>query len=817
MRIFFGYLFILFAGILFLAILSFSPMDSIYFTSNVSQIPQNIAGKFGVFISSIFIIAYGKYASYIINFGILALGINFLTSKKLGKSFLKFILIFISALSFSIALTSITETENFINSGVFGIVTTNTLKEFLPKEFIFILFLSLFSLSLISSMKLFRSIVKLIGKILVILFVFPFGFILSRKPKSKEKDLNFLDNEVKENPIEAQKLDKTPLSTPDFLKNETEIERTKLPTDTPIWLTDSKEKEKLIYSIKELPIEESDISERINKSSTPLEEEQFLNIQEEESNEIQTDSNIAIEDISVNQIELIEPEEEITGEADYKEIITNREEKKEDLPLFIKENKNYIFPSPEELEKNFRRVAINEEEREIKRISEIIETTFASFKIDVKVSGHSRGPSITRYEIIPPDGLKLRSIINLSDDLALKLGTKNLRIVAPIGNKSIVGIEVPNQHRDTVVLRDIIESQEFKNSKSLLPLILGKDIAGNIIIEDLTEMPHLLIAGTTGSGKSVFVNSLIAGIVFTRTSEEVKFIFIDPKMVELELYEGIPHLISPVITNPEEAIAVLEWLSEEMDRRYNLLSEAGVRNIVDYNKTAIENNLEKLPFIVVIIDEFANLMLRLPKETEKVISRLAAMARAVGIHLVVATQRPSVDVVTGIIKANFPSRIAFRVSSQTDSRTILDKAGAEKLLGKGDLLFMTPNFIDLIRIQAPFVSIKDVETIVKTLKRNGSAEYIINPLDLIEKETENNFEDTTDYTVDPLFKDCLMVAAENGEVSASFLQRRFRIGYNRASRIIDAMDRMKILGPSKGAGKPREVLIGINEVDKLIN
>ena len=371
-----------------------------------------------------------------------------------------------------------------------------------------------------------------------------------------------------------------------------------------------------------------------------------------------------------------------------------------------RETSSYQFPDKNILEKGIETFSKAEENEEIDRVSKVIENTFASFKIEIRVSGHSRGPAITRYEIVPPSGLKLKNIVSLTEDLALNLGTRNIRIVAPIGNKSIIGVEVPNRFRKTVVLREIIESPEFSKTKAKLPLILGKDIAGNIVIEDLTEMPHLLIAGTTGSGKSVYVNSLIGGITFNKSADEVKFIFIDPKMVELELYNGIPHLLAPVITKPEEAIAVLEWMSAEMDKRYKLLSEFGVRNMEDYNREVKkikplpgkENEktaYEYFPYIVIVIDEFANLMLRLPKETEKVISRIAAMARAVGIHLVVATQRPSVDVVTGIIKANFPSRIAFRVSSQTDSRTILDKSGAEKLLGKGDMLFMTPNFTDM--------------------------------------------------------------------------------------------------------------------------
>jgi S-DNA-T family DNA segregation ATPase FtsK/SpoIIIE len=827
-RIFFGYFLIVFSGILFLSILSFSPYDSAFFTSNFEKIPQNIAGKLGVTIASFFITLYGKFSSYLFSFAFFSIGINCLTNKKIGKIMLKTLLFLIAGISLSIALSSIAKNPDFLKTGLFGIIISNLLTELLPKEFAFFIFTLLFIISLLSSMKLFRAITTMIGKAMVFIFVFPFGILLSTKKnreeksvsKSEDKNLDFLFSQPQTPHLEEKKDN---LKEPEFLKKNESVENfqsgEKLEDITPKWLIDDNEKEKIIsyirnqFQLNSLKTDNEKLPEIVEEEQKAIEEENSISNVAEESEKIFEDKEVTLP---------VEEIEEISGEADYRDEIIHREKSAEDVPLYIKEKKkrDYVFPSVEELEKNFSSISREEELDEIRRISELIETTLASFKIDVKVNGYSRGPSITRYEIIPPEGLKLRSIINLTDDLALKLGTKNIRIVAPIGNKSIIGIEVPNKHRRTVVLRDIIESEEFKNSKAILPLILGMDIAGNIIVEDLTEMPHLLIAGTTGSGKSVFVNSLIAGLVFTRTSEEVKFIFIDPKMVELELYDGIPHLLSPVITNPEEAIAVLEWLSEEMDKRYQLLSEMGVRNIIDYNNQIIKENLEiePLPFIVVIIDEFANLMLRLPKETEKIISRLAAMARATGIHLVVATQRPSVDVVTGIIKANFPSRIAFRVSSQTDSRTILDKSGAERLLGKGDFLFMTPSFTDLIRIQAPFVSIRDVESIVKALIKNGRAEYVIDPFQLTQKETEEvSSTGYTDYGEDPLFYDCLKEAVMNGEVSASFLQRKFRIGYNRASRIIDAMDRMKILGPYRGAGKPREVLIGMEELNKIIN
>jgi S-DNA-T family DNA segregation ATPase FtsK/SpoIIIE len=522
-------------------------------------------------------------------------------------------------------------------------------------------------------------------------------------------------------------------------------------------------------------------------------------------------------------------DEEITGEPDYVAESKTRNAIPEDddgTPVLFDETEQpvaYHFPDVSRLEKSFDNFSRNDESEEIARVSRIIETTFESFRISMKVSGHSRGPAITRYELIPPVGLKLKNIINLSDDLALNLGTKNIRIVAPIGNRSVIGVEVPNRNRRMVSLRDILESDEFKKNRAKLPLILGKDIAGNIVVEDLADMPHLLVAGTTGSGKSVYINALIGGLVYTRTAEELKFIFIDPKMVELELYNAIPHLLAPVITSPEEAIGVLEWTSAEMDRRYKTLSEAGVRNIVDYNREMKKlkrrrEGFEPFPYIVVVIDEFANLMLRLPKETERVISRIAAMARAVGIHLVVATQRPSVDVVTGIIKANFPSRIAFRVGSQTDARTIMDKAGAEKLLGKGDMLFLTPNLTDILRIQSPYASNGDVEATVADLKRNGTADYVIDLEDLYTpgSKTDSDEGGAFDTKNDPVFADALRGAAEKGEVSASWVQRQFRVGYNRASRIVETMDRMKILGPSKGAGKSRDVLVSPNQAEEML-
>jgi S-DNA-T family DNA segregation ATPase FtsK/SpoIIIE len=804
MRILFGYFFIALSVFLLLALLTFQPSDSSWLVSSANFPLENIAGGVGANLSAAVVILYGKYAGYFLCFGFFVIGIHVLSRAKIGKILIKATLFFISTISLSVLTASFFQNPTYVEAGLTGLSLFSSLSEVFPPVFIGVLFGVVLFLSLLSNMKLFQSLTKGLAKAVGFIFLAPFelfGLIERKEVLSPSPGDVFISNPLDEafdRPEETFSSNNRP--APDFLRPEYSAEfeksgpvRMEKLTDGPEWLQDESRKGRLLSEIKGYFDEELG-------ESIPLKKLE--------------------EDILLDEV----PHKMFAEEAYYQP----EKEKKEDFVPPLSEEKvlnklnqsDFIFPGASTLEKSFDKFSHSEEKLEVERVSQVIENTFESFKINIKVSGYSRGPAITRYEIVPPSGLKIRNIVNLTDDLALNLGTRNIRIVAPIGNKSIIGVEVPNQNRKNVVLRDIIESDEFRKTKAKIPLILGKDITGNIIIEDLTEMPHLLIAGTTGSGKSVYVNSLIGGIVFTMTSDEVKFIFIDPKMVELELYNGIPYLLAPVITSPEEAIGALEWASAEMDRRYKVLSDFGVRNFTDYNReidkiNAVRKNkkepeMERFPYIVIVIDEFANLILRLPKETEKLISRIAAMARAVGIHLVIATQRPSVDVVTGIIKANFPSRITFRVSSQTDSRTILDKSGAEKLLGKGDLLFMTPSMTDMVRIQAPFVSNQDVENIVRELKRNGTADYVIDLEDLRarEKSESKESENSVDYRSDPVFADSLKAAVENGEVSASYLQRRFRIGYNRAARIIEAFEKMKILGPVASAGKGRQVLIG---------
>lgn len=431
----------------------------------------------------------------------------------------------------------------------------------------------------------------------------------------------------------------------------------------------------------------------------------------------------------------------------------------------------------------------------------ILEETLANFGVKAKVTEVSRGPAITRYEVQPAAGVKVSRIVNLADDLALSMATADVRIEAPIPGKAAVGIEVPNKEVSPVYLREIIDAPEFLGASPKLTVALGKDIAGMPISADLTRMPHLLIAGSTGSGKSVCMNALIASILFKASPEEVKFLMIDPKMVELTTYNGIPHLIAPVVTDPKKAATALRWVVHEMEKRYSSFAESGVKNLAGYNAQRLKNGENALPLIVVLIDELADLMMVAPADVEDAICRLAQMARAAGIHLVVATQRPSVDVITGLIKANIPSRIAFAVSSQIDSRTILDMAGAEKLLGKGDMLFFPVGIPKPVRVQGVFVSEQEVENVVEYLKKQGIPEYSEEVTKV--EESKNIREEVHE---DDLLPEAVKLMIECGQASISMLQRRFRIGYARAARLMDIMEEKGYVGGYEGS-KPRNVHI----------
>ncbi len=449
----------------------------------------------------------------------------------------------------------------------------------------------------------------------------------------------------------------------------------------------------------------------------------------------------------------------------------------------------------------------------IKEVSKKLEETIRQFGIDTKVVSVSIGPVITQYELTVEPGVKISKIVNLSDNIALSLAAKSIRIVAPIPGKSVIGIEVPNLNRENVFLRDIVESQHFKQTHFTLPIALGKSLFGKAVITDLRDTPHLLIAGATGSGKSVCVNSIICSLLFKCSPKEVRFLMIDPKMVELNIYNGIPHLLCPVITNPKQASASLRWVLQEMEARYYLLEKYQVRSIHSYNKiikekkmfqTDPEQKIGTLPYIVVIIDEFADLMITSKKEVEDHITRLAAMSRAIGIHLILATQRPSVDVITGVIKANFPSRIAFQVPSKIDSRTILDTGGGEKLLGKGDMLFQSVKHYAPERIQGNFLSDEEVHQITSDLK-DKTKDYPQSNLIHLPKDNLNEASSVGEVD-DVLYEQALKMIQHERKVSASYLQRKLKIGYNRSARLVEMMEERGLIGPADGS-KPREIYL----------
>ena len=433
----------------------------------------------------------------------------------------------------------------------------------------------------------------------------------------------------------------------------------------------------------------------------------------------------------------------------------------------------------------------------------MLENVLSNFGITAKVVNATQGPTVTRYEIEPAPGVKVSRIVNLTDDIALNLAAQHIRMEAPIPGKSAIGIEVPNKTTEAVHLRDVLDCSDFKDARGGIPVGLGKDIAGKPVITDLAKMPHLLVAGTTGSGKSVCVNTLISSILFSRKPEEVKLLLIDPKMVELSIYNGIPHLMAPVVTDMKKAAAVLRWAVREMEARYKAFAASGKRDIKSYNEA---HPKAAMPLIVLIIDELADLMMTAPDDIEESISRLAQMARAAGIHMVLATQRPSVNVITGSIKANVPSRISFAVGSQIDSRTILDMAGAEKLLGKGDMLFAPIGANKPIRIQGAFISDDEVEKLVEFVKAQREPEYDDTVTQEAEKEAEKESAEDNDVYRDELLERAVNLVMESGQASVSMLQRRFRIGYTRAARLVDTMEDLKIVGPSMGS-KAREILM----------
>ena len=482
---------------------------------------------------------------------------------------------------------------------------------------------------------------------------------------------------------------------------------------------------------------------------------------------------------------------------------------------------DYELPSLELLAKPVSNPNNEDAVAEMREKADIIVNTLKSFNVEVKIRDIFRGPSITRYEVQPGVGIQIKKIKNLEDDIALSLAAQGVRIEAPVPGKSVVGIEVPNLNKDTVTIREMLDSDEFRNNKSKLTFAVGKDIAGNTILGDVAKMPHVIIAGTTGSGKSVCTRSIIMSILYNATPEEVRFILIDPKIVEFKVFEGIPHLLIPIVTDAKKAAGALNWAVNEMMKRYQTFADASVNDLKSYNAYAKENGLEPMAQIVIFIDELADMMLVAKNEVENYICRLAQMGRASGMHLVVATQRPTTDVITGLIKANIPSRIALSVMSQIDSRTIIDQPGADKLLGNGDMLYLPIGTTKPVRVQGCFASNKDISTTLEFIKSQCECMYDDSIVDAVENFVPqgkgNSGDDISDSAIAGSDEDYILrameVAVMNGQISTSMLQRKLKLGYARAARIVDELEERGVVGQSEGA-KPRKVLMSKMQFDE---
>lgn len=676
--------------------------------------------------------------------------------------------------------------------------------------------------------------------ITIIILTFVFTMILSRNSISEMIRSRFMErtdgdaDDIEEKEIQRAK-SKKPATSRSYYQNKTprkenlESQRKRKPESSINIITDDlgrggKQKKSSTYSTqrKNSGISGIDIDLGYEDSKPEYEDEFFIDVEGIRNKSSQSksiegydlDNNERVTNISDYDLEIDDiVRKAASGSRAAVKRRSSRDYSEQDF--FEEEPEEYRIPSAVLLD----RPKMTEKENvsaELKTNSEKLVSALKSFGVETKIVDISRGPSVTRYELQPSAGVKISRITNLADDIALNLATSGVRIEAPIPNKAAVGIEVPNKITSVVSMREVIESEPFKSAKSKLTVALGKDIAGNVTISDLSRMPHLLIAGSTGSGKSVCINSLIVSLLYKSKPDEVKFVMIDPKVVELGVYNGIPHLLVPVVTDPRKASGALAWAVSEMLNRYKLFADNNVRDLKAYNKLSDKKSeASKLPQIVIIIDELADLMMVAPNEVEDSICRLAQMARAAGMHLVIATQRPSVDVITGIIKANIPSRIAFSVSSQVDSRTILDMSGAEKLLGRGDMLFYPVGAAKPLRVQGCYVKDSEIEKVINYIKHTDAAaetEYdqdILKEIDKkaapIKKKSGSGTEGSEEFS-DDMLPQAIECVVEAGMASTTHLQRKLRLGYARAARIMDELEEKGIVGPFEGS-KPRQVLI----------
>ena len=629
----------------------------------------------------------------------------------------------------------------------------------------------------------------------------PFSFDPFSDDEEKKEDLKAEETEETKEDFNATKVfgEEEKKEYFENIQSKSSVEETEVETE---YIDDDNAMIERAFAEMEKSLNGDVYADDIEDNTSENEEVKVEEYKEENSNSF---DDFSFKDTSSDFTTEVKPE---THSTSYDN--TEKVEVKEPVPP-LEEKKEYVFP-PIELLGEDKNVQSSGSKLEMVNNAKKLEETLKSFGVDAKVIQINRGPTVTRYELSPSQGVKVSKIVNLADDIALNLAASGIRIEAPIPGKAAVGIEVPNGEPQSVYLRTVIESDEFKDFPSKLAFAVGKDISGSCVVADIAKMPHLLIAGATGSGKSVCINTLITSLIYKANPDEVKLILVDPKVVELSIYNGIPHLLIPVVTDPKKASSALNWAVREMDKRYEEFATTNVRNLQGYNaKKKEKGETDFMPQIVIIIDELADLMMTAPGEVEDAICRLAQKARAAGIHLIIATQRPSVDVITGIIKANIPSRIAFSVSSGIDSRTILDTTGAEKLLGKGDMLFCPMGSNKPIRIQGAFITDEEVESIVDFVKQDGHTVYDTSMIDEITSSSKNI---SGGEDLDEHFEDAIELVVKKEKASVSMLQRYFRIGYNRAANLMEALEDRGIVGPEEGS-KPRKVLMSQEEYEEF--
>lgn len=723
-----------------------------------------------------------------------------------------------SNISFFQKCTSFYHNGSFSNGGILGgIFGSILIKAFDKMGTIFVIFVFLLICVIMGTGKSFLSTIETV-------------FDYQKAKKKQKEETSYYEEEIKINTNWKEKKPKKPFTEKEALEKKKPKNTFNITIDEELYEKERNAPVIQAMEFKKNPskkrIEESKVYdlEAIRKQSAFSQPEGVVVLPEEVPEETRIFEPIIHTSGGFSEEEEIErpliDEEEIKAEvkaalvgnvtAEPVERIPHRRKRQvSDEPKIVMKSA-YEFPSMDILGQN-ELMQGQESKSEMLQNAKKLEDTLRSFGVEARVIQINKGPTVTRYEVSPSQGVKVSKIVNLSDDIALNLAASGIRIEAPIPGKAAVGIEVPNKLPQSVYLRDVLESEEFQSFPSKLAFAVGEDIAGNAIVWDIAKMPHLLIAGATGSGKSVCINTLITSILYKASPAEVKLLLIDPKVVELSVYNGIPHLLIPVVTDPKKAASALNWAVKEMLTRYHQFADSNVRDIKGFNDLKREKGqADLMPQIVIIIDELADLMMAAANEVEDSVCRLAQMARAAGMHLIIATQRPSVDVITGVIKANIPSRLAFAVSSGTDSRTILDMVGAEKLLGKGDMLFYPFGASKPIRIQGAFVTDKEVEAIVASVKKYAPAKY---DKEMINKITENPKMSEFDGETDEFFQDAVKLVIEKEKASASMLQRQFKIGYNRAARLIDELEKRGIVGPEDGS-RPRKVLVNARQIQE---